>query len=37
VLLLGVKTGWSEREILSLPAHRFDFYIDQLTKEGDDE
>jgi hypothetical protein len=37
VLLLGVRTGWSEREILALPVDRFNFYIDQLTKEEDDD
>jgi hypothetical protein len=36
-MLLGTKTGWSEKEILSMPLARFNFYIDLLTRNKDDE
>jgi hypothetical protein len=30
VLLLGVKTGWSRRDIMQLPQAEFQLYIDLL-------
>jgi hypothetical protein len=32
VLLLAIKTGWSEAEILALPPARFEQYIEWLTQ-----
>jgi len=37
VLLLGMKTGWSEAAILSMPVVRFNFYVDCLLTENQDE
>jgi hypothetical protein len=36
VLFLGKETGWSEAEILAMPRSRFNFYLEQLTKEPDE-
>jgi hypothetical protein len=35
--LLGVRTNWSEREILAMPRARFNFYVNELLKKPDDE
>jgi len=37
VLLLGVRTGWSRQEIITLPRSVFDLYIETLTQTGDGE
>jgi len=37
VLLLALKTGWSRAEILSLPPHEFNHYMEVLTKAANNE
>ncbi len=32
VLLLAMKTGWSEQQILDLPAERLETYVDLLNQ-----
>jgi hypothetical protein len=35
VLLLGTRTGWSYREIITLPRSVFDLYVKTLTNTDD--
>jgi hypothetical protein len=34
--MLGTRTGWSHREIVSLPRSTFDLYVQILTNTDDD-